>query len=65
MALARICDKCGKTAPKYFYGISVKKYSFNKYEREDYIACLDKSYYELCPECMDRFKNFIQLDKEK
>ena len=65
MALARVCDRCGKTTTKYFYGISVEKYSFRKCKCKDYIDCSDKRCYELCSECMDKFKKFIQLDKEE
>lgn len=65
MALARVCDRCGKTATKYFYGISVEKYSFKKIGHKDCINGSDRRCYELCPECMDTFKIFIQLDKEE
>ena len=65
MALARVCDRCGKTSTKYFYIISTEKYSFIKITGRNYTEGSNKHRYELCPECMDKFKNFIQLDKEE
>ena len=68
MSLARVCDRCGKTATEYFYSISSKKcsfekWSFGKFNCEDDISYSDKNYYELCSECMDKFKNFISYSQ--
>ena len=65
MAVARVCDICGKTTTKYFYSISVEKCLFFKHDRENCIDYSDKSNYELCPECMNKFKNFIVSNKKE
>lgn len=60
MALAKRCDRCGKFYEYYITTDKVNAVGLFKISQNGNIWAPDKSGYDLCPECLREFEDFMK-----
>lgn len=63
MAIARKCDRCGKLYEYYPKGNRVDHNGVQRIYRHKYGSLGNEETYDLCPECMTAFDEFMSKGK--